>query len=99
MKFGLNDKIMQELINVLASYDNVINAVIFGSRATGYYRNNSDIDLAIYCKLDIPSGLRQNLDEAAGIYKIDVVDMNRLSNQSLRKRIEDEGIEFYRKGQ
>ncbi len=99
MKFGLNDKILQELINVLASYDNVIKAVVFGSRATGHYRNNSDIDLAVYCKSEIPPGLRQDLDEAAGIYKIDVVDMNRLSNQSLRKRIEDEGIEVYRKGQ
>ena len=97
MNFGLNDNILQAIITVLARHQNVLKAIVFGSRANGDYRYNSDIDLAIYCMPEIPVGLSLELDEAAGIYKIDVVDMAKLANPSLRQRIEEQGIEIYRR--
>lgn len=36
------------------------------------------------------------LEDAAGIYKIDMVDMGRLHNERLHKNIEKNGVEFYR---
>jgi len=39
-----------------------------------------------------------DLDEAAGIYKIDVVDMSGRADEKLRQRVEREGVEIYRRG-
>ncbi len=97
MRFGLKDSVLQRLVGVLAKNETVSKALIFGSRAIGDYRYNSDIDLALYFNGEMPIGLTLDLDEAVGIYKIDVVDMGRLSNLSLRQRIEDQGIEIYRR--
>ncbi|TJX15176.1 nucleotidyltransferase domain-containing protein [Tissierella creatinini] len=41
--------------DVLIEYDNIIFAYIFGSFVTGNFRNDSDIDIAIYIKEDISS--------------------------------------------
>jgi hypothetical protein len=43
----------------------------------------------------MPGKLLLKIDDAAGIYKIDVIDMLRLNNEPLRQRIEEEGVEFY----
>ncbi|MEA1962389.1 MAG: nucleotidyltransferase domain-containing protein [Bacillota bacterium] len=70
-------------------------AVIFGSRARGDYRYNSDIDLAVYAQGSPSVALYLDLDEAAGIYKLDFIDMTRLTNSKLRQHIEEEGIQIY----
>ena len=95
MRFGLKESLLQDIINVLSGDKSVLKAVIFGSRARGDYKYNSDIDLAVYCNKEMSAGLSLDLDDAAGIYKIDVVDMTRLTNQALHKRIEEQGIEIY----
>ena len=95
MRFGLKDKKVENIIMVLSRYKDVKRAVIFGSRASGDFKYNSDIDIAVYTENGLPTGLYLDLDEAAGIYKIDVVDMNTLQNEKLRQKIELQGIEFY----
>lgn len=97
MNFGLPEGILQAIIKELQDKENVIRAVIFGSRARGDYKYNSDIDLAVYCEGKLPAMLWLNLDKAAGIYKIDVVDMNSSLDEKLRQRIEEHGIEIYRR--
>lgn len=99
MRFGLKEQIIEDIKHVLMENPAVIRAVIFGSRARGDCKYNSDIDLAVYCEGKMPSGLRLDLDEAAGIYKIDVVDMNSSLEERLRQRIENEGVEIYRREQ
>lgn len=94
-KLDLDLKIKENIIKTLKNYPAVTKAVIFGSRSTGLNQKNSDIDLAIYCKKQFPIGLRLDLEEAAGIYKIDVINMNTLTNEKLKKIIEKEGIKIY----
>ena len=97
LNLGLRDEYLQKLRAVLQSYPQVERAVVFGSRARGNYRENSDIDIAVYRRdngEDWPAGLRTALDDAAGIYKIDIVDMNTLKNEALRQQIET-GCEIY----
>ena len=98
MKFGLPDHILQAIIKELQKRKNITRAVIFGSRASDDFKYNSDIDLAVYCTGKLPPGLWVYLDEAAGIYKIDVVDMNSNLDEKLRRRIEEQGVEVYRRG-
>lgn len=95
MKFGLQDHIIEKMQQILRLNPQVERAVIFGSRARGDYRYNSAIDLAVYLDGELPSQVWLDLDEAAGIYKIDIVEMNKELNESLRRHIEEEGIEIY----
>ncbi len=97
-KLDLNAKIKENLINTLKKYPEITKAVIFGSRTTGLNNRNSDIDLAVYCQNKFPVGLKLELDETVGIYKIDVINMNTLTNEKLKKSIETEGIEIYVSG-
>jgi len=92
---GLSDEVIGNLRKVLQSYPEVQRAVIFGSRARGDYKYNSDIDLALYAAGTLPSLLFLELDEAAGIYQLDVIDVNHLTNVRLRQHIEEEGIQIY----
>ncbi|CEO89277.1 nucleotidyltransferase family protein [Syntrophaceticus schinkii] len=98
MRFGIPDHILQALNKELNKRENITRAVIFGSRASDDYKYNSDIDLAVYCEGKLPPGLWVDLDEAAGIYKIDVVDMNSNLDEKLRREIEEQGVEVYRRG-
>lgn len=95
MRMGLSDELLVNLYQILQSYPEVKRAVIFGSRARGDYRYNSDIDLAVYTQGSLSAALYLDLDEAAEIYKLDFIDMTRLSNTKLRQHIEEEGIQIY----
>ena len=95
MNFGLPEQIIQAIKKELQKRENVTRAVIFGSRARGDYRYNSDIDLAVYYEGELPPGLWPDLDEAAGIYKVDVIDMNGPIDEKLRQKIEEQGMEIY----
>ncbi|HWP96333.1 MAG TPA: nucleotidyltransferase domain-containing protein [Syntrophomonadaceae bacterium] len=97
MYFGLSEERLQTIRTVLAKYPKVKKAVIFGSRARGDCKYNSDIDLALYVmdKETFPPSLYLDLDEAAGIYKTNIIDMSELDNESLRCQIEEQGQEIY----
>ena len=47
MKFGLEQHIIDKLIAVFEQNSRVDKALVFGSRAKGNYRPDSDIDIAI----------------------------------------------------
>ena len=50
---GLNKKQLQSIQSIISDYVSVIDkVVIFGSRATGTYKNYSDIDLVLYGKIE-----------------------------------------------
>ncbi len=53
---GLSDSQLQTLKNILRECPAPVESVsIFGSRATGAYKNNSDIDLVLYGDIDSSS--------------------------------------------
>jgi len=47
-KLGISQSLLEQIIAVISSCASVERAVVFGSRATGNFKKNSDIDLAIY---------------------------------------------------
>ena len=95
MRFGLSDDILQAIIHELSKHDHIKKAILFGSRARGDHRHNSDINLAIDCAGKLPVGLYADLDEAAGIYKIDVIELRGLSNDKLLSNINLDGVVIY----
>lgn len=100
-RFGLNKKIVEDIVNILKKYPEVERAVIFGSRARGDYRKGSDIDITLFGdKLtnSINTKIFYDIDDLYLIYKIDLINFNTLSeNDKLRQNILDEGVEIYAK--
>ena len=91
--FGLENDILNKIYQILNKYkDNISWVKIFGSRATGNYNFNSDIDIAISLKTNIYNLLKADLEESDIFYKIDLVNYNELTNNKLKVSIDKEGI-------
>lgn len=87
------DKVMQRIQNVLISSRFAGTVLLFGSRARGDCRDNSDIDLAIAGEATVT--LMRSLKDAGGLYKVDVVLLSELNNENLREEIDRDGICIY----
>lgn len=92
---GLDKFTKNQLIQVFSQYPAIQRVVLFGSRARGDYKYNSDIDLAIVALENLPAEFYLAIDEAAGILKVDIIELKKLNNNKLRQKIEEEGIEIY----
>jgi predicted nucleotidyltransferase len=92
---GVSNEIMDRLLALFTSYSEVKRVIIFGSRARGDYKHNSDIDVAIFAEGGISGELYANIDEAVGIYKVDIIDMCTLDNEKLIRNVAEQGIEIY----
>ena len=94
MKFGLSDQQVDSYIATLREYG-VSRAVIFGSRAMGNFRQNSDVDIAVFddCAELIPA-MRDALDELPYPHKIDVLAYNGIENSALRDHINRVGLDI-----
>lgn len=92
MRFGLEEELLKAIIMCLRKEPTLNKAILFGSRARGTHRYNSDIDIAIECQGDIPVDLIMDIEEAAGVYKTDIVDLGNIHNMELMKSIEKDGV-------
>lgn len=99
-EFGLEGDHFDFIVNAIGHYADIDEACIFGSRALGNYKTTSDIDIALKGNLKdhTVGSLREFLNNAAPfLYKIDVLDYARLSNEELKKHIDNHGKVIYRK--
>lgn len=98
-RFGLNENVIENIINILKKYEEVESARIFGSRARGDYRIASDIDIALYGEKlthTINTKIYYEIDKLYLPYKIDLVNINTLvDGDKLKENILKEGVEFY----
>ncbi|MDR1733298.1 MAG: nucleotidyltransferase domain-containing protein [Oscillospiraceae bacterium] len=93
--FGLKDSHVSMIAQTLREAG-IERAVVFGSRAKGNYRSNSDIDICVF-GADVNVGkLLSDLDELPMPYKFDVVDYNTISTPALREQIDRVGVEIYK---
>ena len=99
--FGLDEKIIISIKNVLSKYPEIDKACIFGSRARGDYKSTSDIDIVLYgnnLTHTLNSKIYYDLEDLYIIYKIDLINFNTLDdNYKLKQNIINEGVEFYAK--
>lgn len=97
-KFGLLKKDLEKVINTIRINNKEIKIIIFGSRAKGNFKSNSDIDLAIKSQDEISYGdlnkIRYDLDELLLPFTIDLIDFNKIENQDLINHIERVGVEL-----
>lgn len=96
---GLGDELLEKLQDLFAARPKIQSVRIFGSRASGQNRPDSDIDLAVSGDLDQTeiSRLRLDLEELPTLCSFDLVHIDTLSNASLRQRIDQTGLIIYRR--
>ena len=99
--FGISDKSLEMIRNVLEDFSNVDKGIIFGSRAMKNHKKGSDVDIAIQgdeVNWETTSKISGKLNEALPLpYYFDVVDYTHLDNPELKEHIKKYGIVFYQK--
>src|SRR5690554_5189398 len=100
MRFGLEEHIFMRLNEVFEANSKVDKALIFGSRAKGNYRPDSDIDIAIKgadITLDDILKMQVAFEEKGIKFKIDLVYCDTIQEKGLIEHIDRVGIEIYSK--
>lgn len=94
--FGLPERTINELLEYFKTKPYIEKVCIYGSRATGLYRQGSDIDLAIWTDAhDKISVISWELDALPTPYMFDVIDYKKLTHEGMKKSIDTEGKVFY----
>ncbi len=95
---GLSANTIGKINAVFARYPSVEQAILYGSRAKGTFRNGSDIDLTLkgenitHREL---SRIENELDDLLLPYKIDLSLFRQIDNPNLIEHIERVGVVFY----
>ncbi|MGA9590777.1 MAG: nucleotidyltransferase domain-containing protein [Salegentibacter sp.] len=97
MKFGLKDQVLLKLIKVFNSFRGIEEAIIYGSRALGTFREGSDIDITLKADLSFDEliQLEKKLDDLMLPYTIDLSLYQKLSNPELVHHIDRVGKQLY----
>lgn len=98
--FGLNERTIKTITDILAKYPEIEQAIIYGSRAKGNYREGSDIDLTFKGKdltYDIVKRIWGDLDDSDSPYLFDLSIYDQLTNPNFVEHIDRVGKIFYRR--
>lgn len=102
MNHGLPNSTLERIQSVLARYQEVEKALLYGSRAKGNYRPGSDIDLTL-CGDEMNHSLLtrivNDLDDLLLPYQIDLSLMSSLSHPPLLDHIRRVGVVLYEKSE
>ena len=98
--FGLLSRDEKNILDALSKFDEIEEAIVFGSRAIGNYKAGSDVDLALKGPLgsDLILQISESLNEDYPLpYFFDVIDYNRITNEALENHIDAYGKSIYSK--
>lgn len=97
--FGLLERDLKYILEAANKYSEIEEVIIFGSRAMGNYKKGSDVDIALkgeYVNRKIVYKLSDDLNEEYPLpYFFDVVNYNDISNEELKRHIDDVGKTIY----
>jgi predicted nucleotidyltransferase len=99
--FGLSESTLVTVRAILADYPEIEQAILYGSRAKGTYRNGSDIDLTLVgAGLDhrLLAQIAGRLEDSSIPYQVDLSLKTDIDNPNLLAHIERVGVVFYRRG-
>ena len=96
-EFGLTPEALELISGVFRRHPEVRTAKIFGSRATGSFEDNSDVDLVLWGDLDMHSVGRilGELDELPLPYTFDVQAYKMVKHPPLKRYIDEVGRILY----
>ncbi|NLL17397.1 MAG: nucleotidyltransferase domain-containing protein [Clostridia bacterium] len=93
---ALDARLIQAICELGQKYE-ARKIVLFGSRAKGSHRPNSDIDLAVYSIPGVTKegSLAGELDDLDTLLKIDVVFITEKTDRKLQDAVQKEGVVLY----
>lgn len=101
LPFGLKEATRQKICGVLARYPQVDQAILYGSRAKGDYKNGSDIDLTLFGGDDLTMNtlykIMDEIDDLLLPYTFDLSIFKHISDQDVVEHIQRVGVVFYEK--
>lgn len=98
MAFGIREKDLKTIQDILSGMEFVQEVKAFGSRALNQFRRNSDLDLAVTAPdatAEQWQNLREALEQAPVVFDVDLLRMNDTTPQSLRAKISREGRDLF----
>lgn len=92
--FGLSEDILSKIGYIIEKYK--YDFYIFGSRANGKYKKNSDIDIAIYGEISAKEEfhIRNDFDMLDIPYTVDIVFTHKVTKPALLESIKKEGVKL-----
>lgn len=101
MRYGLSDSTIDRICHVLARHPQVEQAILYGSRAKGTYKNGSDIDLSLRGAADLTLPvlyrIADELDDLLLPYHIDLSIWANISDLAMLDHIQRVGVVLYEK--
>lgn len=98
--FGLDNKTIEKINSIFSIHSQIKSVRLYGSRAKGTFRPNSDIDLTLIGdNLDTTFlfKIENELDDLLLPYSIDLSILDQIENQELVEHIKRVGVNFYLK--
>ncbi len=97
--YGLEPNVLGRITAVFATFTEVEQAILYGSRAKGNYRPGSDIDLTFKGKLSLQvlNAISNQLDDLLLPYQFDLSIHGKIDSESLLDHINRVGIVIYSK--
>jgi predicted nucleotidyltransferase len=94
--FGLSAAVRAKLQRVFETIPGIDRVWIYGSRARGDYQTASDVDLAVEAESrQAFTNVWSAVERLELLYRIDLVDLTRLSDSALRANIDREKRVFW----
>ena len=93
--YGISNELIEKIKEIKKHYN--VKMYIFGSRARGDYKYNSDIDIAIIdykISTDEKYKIMNEFDKIDSQYKIDLVFTQNIKNEEFLNSIKKEGKEI-----
>ena len=98
MNIGLNSSELEMMRKVFAHFPQIEAVILFGSRAMLNHKPGSDVDLVLVGEVDHDtfSNIRMQLSEEIPLpYFFDVLLENEISNEALKKHVQEFGKVIY----
>ena len=98
MKYGLTEKELKLIKDVLASNSKVEKALLFGSRAMGTHSYNSDIDILLVGKeltLRDESQLMSQMEALNISYSVDLIREHTVTSEAVKEHVREFGVVIY----
>jgi predicted nucleotidyltransferase len=96
-EFGLDERALRLIRSVFEQHPNIREARVFGSRAKGNYRPESDVDIAVFGAIDNveASLIASELDDLPLPYRFDVQAYGHIQHTPLREHIDRVGLPMF----
>ena len=101
MTDGLKERHRKAVIDIIAGNARVERAVLFGSRAAGTFRPASDVDVELFgdrLSASDQANLAAAIAELTIPQRVQLLLFGTVESIALRKYIETQGVEWYRRG-